>query len=459
MKKASTQYITKIASGIFKTSLLISVFFALDKVLGLIRQILLAKSIGISKIADAFYAANNIPDAITTLVAGGVTLAFIPVLAQSIAQEDTPQTWRLFNTIFNLSLLFMFVCSLMVWLGSDVLVSAPWGVAPGLDKPTQDTTSSLMRLNLIASIFFTASGLIMATLQAHKRFFLTLLAPLIYTLVQILAILFLVPTGGLHIANITLPTAGWGIYGLIYGVILSSVVHLSIQLPGLLKLGWRWQLVIDSKDEKFKTTLSLLGMRLVTMFFIQLIFLTRDNFASRLTTGTVSALNYGWFIMQFPETLIGTAIGTALLPTLAEIIARKDYDEFRILLKKNAKIIISLSIILTLATGIVAPFALKYISLIVHIRLDNPLLLSAILGFMVGLAGQSLMEIIARAYYALGDAKTYLIGTIFRCIIIVVITFILFNKLGILAIALADSIGTTLTAWVLYRQLMSQKLN
>jgi peptidoglycan biosynthesis protein MviN/MurJ (putative lipid II flippase) len=78
---------------------------------------------------------------------------------------------------------------------------------------------------------------------------------------------------------------------------------------------------------------------------------------------------------------------------------------------------------------------------------------------MVGLAGQSLMEIIARAYYALGDAKTYLIGTIFRCIIIVVITFILFNKLGILAIALADSIGTTLTAWVLYRQLMSQKLN
>lgn len=190
MKKASTQYITKIASGIFKTSLLISVFFALDKVLGLIRQILLAKSIGISKIADAFYAANNIPDAITTLVAGGVTLAFIPVLAQSIAQEDTPQTWRLFNTIFNLSLLFMFVCSLMVWLGSDVLVSAPWGVAPGLDKPTQDTTSSLMRLNLIASIFFTASGLIMATLQAHKRFFLTLLAPLIYTLVQILAILF-----------------------------------------------------------------------------------------------------------------------------------------------------------------------------------------------------------------------------------------------------------------------------
>ena len=72
-----------------------------------------------------------------------------------------------------------------------------------------------------------------------------------------------------------------------------------------------------------------MGPRLVSMVFIQLIFLARDNLASRLATGSVTALSYGWWIQQVPETLIGTAIATALLPTLSEHVAGEEQQRSR----------------------------------------------------------------------------------------------------------------------------------
>ncbi len=436
-------YVTRLSTGILRTSLLISAFFAADKVLGFVRQILLIRAFGNSAAADAYYASNNIPDAITSLIAGGVTLAFIPVLAKTIELKNTAKTWRLFNTVFNIGLLFMVATSIIIWFQADLLVRASWGITPGFTPKAQALTADLMRLNLIAGIFFTASGLIMSGLQAHKRFFLTLLAPLLYTIVQIGALLFFVPR--------------WGVHGLVYGIILSGVVHFAVQLPGLIKLGWRWHPVIDLRDPEFRSVFVLLIVRLITMLAIQLMFIARDNFGSRVGSGAVSALGYGWFIMQLPETLIGTAIGTSLLPTLAGLIAEKQFEAFRALIRKSTRIIVLSSVVITLATVAMAPFALRYIPLLIHTKLNIAWIIAALIGFMVGLAGQSLLEVIARAYYALGDANMYLYGTIARLGLLLACTVLLMPRLGILGIALADSIATTLVSGFLYFHLMHRK--
>ncbi len=120
-----------------------------------------------------------------------------------------------------------------------------------------------------------------------------------------------------------------GIYGLVYGVILGAVLHLAIQVPGLIWYKFRWTPAIGMRDPGLMKVLRMLGPRVATMFFLQIFFIARDNLASRLGEGTVTALNYGWFIMQVPETLIGSALAIALLPTLSEIFSSGKGDDSR----------------------------------------------------------------------------------------------------------------------------------
>ena len=98
-------------------------------------------------------------------------------------------------------------------------------------------------------------------------------------------------------------------------------LFLVIQIPGLIKYKFRWTPKINLSHPGVRQVLTVFGPRILTMFFIQLIFIAQDNIASRLIAGSVTALVYGWLFMQVPESLIGTAIGTALLPTISEQIA------------------------------------------------------------------------------------------------------------------------------------------
>src|SRR5204862_3382855 len=126
---------------------------------------------------------------------------------------------------------------------------------------------------------------------------------------------------------------------------IGAVLHLAIQIPALFKYHFRWTPALDLRHTGLLEALKLLAPRLLTMFGIQLIVIARDNLASRLgQAGSVTALTYGWMIMQVPETLIGTAIATAMLPTLAELAARADWAGFRSTIEHALRVLISLTI-------------------------------------------------------------------------------------------------------------------
>jgi putative peptidoglycan lipid II flippase len=242
-----------------------------------------------------------------------------------------------------------------------------------------------MRLNLIATIIFSISGLVMAGLQANQQFLLPALAPVLYNVGQIFGAIFLVPLYGIH--------------GLVYGVIFGAAMHLLVQVPGLFKYQFKWTPALDLRNTGLIEALKLLGPRLLTMFGIQWIVIARDNLASRLDqTGAVTSLAYGWMIMQVPETLLGTAIATAMLPTLAEFAARQEWTSFRVTVERALRVLIALTIPVAavLAAGI------------------NPLV-RAVFGFdsstttlitwttrayLLTLTGYTIQEIAARAFYA-----------------------------------------------------------
>jgi len=431
---------------IARSSLIIAVFFALDKALGFVRQILIARQFSLSYQIDVFNAANNIPDLLSALISGGALgVALIPVLSEYLQKRGRPATWELFSRTLNLAFLITAAISALTIALADPLVRLI--IAPGFPAEQQALTIRVMRLDLLATLIFSISGLAMASLQANQHFLLPAMAPGLYNLGQIFGVAILAPKTGLQFGPLTLPAYNLGIYGLVYGVILGALLHLTIQIPGLIHFGFRWTRSIDLRNPGLRQVLRLLGPRVITMFFLQLFFIIRDNLASRLGEGAVTGLNYGWFIQQAPETLIGTALAIALLPTLSEIFARGDKLLFGQTINRAIRVLLALTIpaatLLAIGLEPVIPAIFGFDAQ------GSELVLWVTRAYLLGLMGHSLLETAARSFYAQQDARTPLYLAALNAGVYLVAAVSLGHWLGVPGIALANTVAFTTEALLL----------
>jgi putative peptidoglycan lipid II flippase len=415
-------------SFLARTSLLIASFFLIDKVLAFVRVGIISRQFADEvHLLDTFNAANNLPDVLFALISGGaLAMAFIPLMSEYLTTRSRAAAWDLFSRVANLAFLVTGSIALVVAIFAEPIVNAEIGIAPGFGADQRQLLADLMRLNLIGTIIFSISGLVMASLQANQHFMLPALAPAMYNIGQIFGALFLVPR--------------YGIRGLVYGVILGAALHLLVQIPALFRYEFKWTPVFDLRHSGLLEALKLLAPRLLTMFGIQLIVIARDNLASRLDqVGAVTSLTYGWMIMQVPETLLGTAIATAMLPTLSELAARADWSGFHSAIEKALRVLIALTIPVgaVMAAGI------------------NPLV-RAVFGFDPGtstlitwttraylltLTGFAIQEIAARSFYARKEPLFPLYAVILRLALFIVIGILgltFFRQIGAPIIAFAE---------------------
>jgi putative peptidoglycan lipid II flippase len=436
-----------------RSTIIIAIFFGLDKVLGLGRQILVAREFGLTYQIDVFNAANNIPDLLSALISGGALgVALIPVLSEYLEKKGRPALWDVFSRVLNLAFLATAAIAVLIALFAVPLVR--YVIAPGFPPAEQELTVNLMRLDLLAILIFSISGLVMAGLQANQHFLFPAMAPLFYNLGQIFGILILAPAEGFSIGPITLPAFGLGIQGLVFGVILGALLHLGIQVPGLILYKFQWTPKIDLRNPGVRQVLALLGPRLLTMLFIQWYFVFRDNLASQMGEGSVTALNYGWFIMQVPETLFGTAIAIVLLPTLSEFFARGDQVGFR------DTVNLSLRVMLALTVPSAALLAVAVRSLIGVLGFDSEgsdMVVWATRIYLAGLVGHALLEVASRSFYGQQDARTPLYAAAINAVVFSILAIALSRWLGFLGIALANTISFTgealLLLWLLNRRM------
>ncbi len=435
-------------SRVTRNTLLVGGFFALDKVVAFIRQVMIARQFGLSEALDAFNVANNIPDLLFALISGGaLAMAFIPVLTETLTQHGERQTWQLFSRIANLAFLVTGILGVLVGTFAHPLVTWELGVAPGFEAEQQHLVVTLMRLNLIATVIFSLSGLVMAALQAHQHFLLPAMAPVFYNFGQIFGAVVLAPERGLTLGKMTLPALGLGVHGLVYGVILGALLHLGIQVPGLIRYKFRWQAGLGLQSPDVRKVLRLMGPRLLTVLCVQLIFIVRDNLASRLATGAVSALTYGWMIFQVPETLIGTALGTALLPTLSEQMARDQSEHFRDSIQRAVRVLVALTIPLTFILGLgMRPLLEMVFGFGVE---GTDLLWRVSQAYLLGLLGQCVVEIMVRAFYARQNAWVPLAGAGITLGIYILAGRQFYRWLGAPGISLADALAFSIEALIL----------
>lgn len=432
-------------SKITRFALLLTFFFGIDKVVAFIRQVIIARQFGLSKELDAFNVANNVPDLLYAMISGGaLAIAFIPVLTATLTKENREKAWELFSHVMNLFFLITGGFSVIVFLVSGWIVQHEFGIAPGFGLEQQQTVVSLMRWNLVATLIFSISGLVMAGLQANQHFLLPAMAPLFYNLGQIFGAVVLAPQRGYQLAGITLPAFGLGVHGLVYGVILGAFMHLLIQAPGLFMYKFRWSPGLGLRTEGVRQVLRLMGPRVLTVLFVQIIFLVRDNLASRLAEGSVTALSYGWMLQQVPETLIGTAIGTAMLPSISALAARLELVTFQNTLEKAARVLTGLT--LPIAAVLAAGLGPVLAALFDFGAQGTQVLLWTTRAFLAGLTGHCLMEIAARGFYARQDARTPLIASGLNLILYLILSIALYRPLGPAGLGLADTLCWTAQA-------------
>ena len=404
--------------------------------MGLGREVLIARAFGTSGVLDAYYAAFNFPDLLFALIPGGALASvFIPVLSTYLSRETSDEGWKFASIVVNDVFISVAVLSLLGAVFAQPLVA--FVIAPGFDPARQALTADLMRIVFISTIIFSISGVVISILHAHQHFLLPALAPALYNLGIIAGAFWLAPI--------------FGIYGLAYGVLAGSVLHLGIQIPGLFKFRARYFPAMGVSHSGLHELLRLFGPRVITLGVVRVNFLILTNLASRLGEGSIAALNYAYLLMQFPQSLIGTAIALAVFPTLARLAAQGESAQLRGLFYR------SFVVILVLATGaavVVAFFARPIVQIVLQRGAFDAASADAVAFalqfYALAIVGESALEICARIFYAQHDAKTPMFAALSAMLVNLVLSLTLVQPLGIGGLVLARAAGLTWEAGILF---------
>ncbi len=432
-------------SHLTRTSILLAFFFTFDKALAFIKSMLFNRIVGLEGMG-IFGASNNIPDYLSALLSGGALgIVLIPILREYLDHDNRSAAWDLFARVVNLAFIVTAAVSVVIIIFAEPVVR--YVIVPHFTPEKQALTASLMRIDLIAILLFSISGLVMAGLQANKHFLLPALAPVFYNLGQIFGVTILTPASGLHLGPVTLPAFGLGLYGMVYGVIIGAVLHLAIQVPGLIKYGFRWRPVIGLKNPGVIRVLILLWPRVLTMGCIQAYYLLRDNIASKFGAEGVGALNLGWTIQQVPETVIGTAIAIALLPTLAGFVNTGQVDVFRDTVNRALRVMMALCLpaaallAVTVRPLIAAFFGFEpaHVDLVTYCTW----------AFLIGLLGDAWLEVAVRSFYANQNTRTPLVAASIQASVFGALAWLFSRWIGLPGIPLAAAVTFTTQAVVL----------
>ncbi len=411
---------------ILVSALIVGAGFLVSKITGILDDLILARTIGPGPELDAYYAAFGLPDLLFTLIAGGaLAAAFIPVFTGFLTREDRSGAWKLFSAVTNTA----FIAAA---IGSGFLVIfAPWIVAEtvgrGFAPPYQRLCADLMRVISIGTIIFAISGVVMSALQANQHFLLPALAPIMYNLGILSGVIFLSPK--------------IGVWGPAIGVVVGALLHLLIQVPGLIKYKAQWTPRLGWRDADLRRVIRLMIPRIIGLGTVQLASVIAISLASTLAAGSVTALNYGWRVMQLPETLIATAIATAAFPTLSEFAARGQILQLRRTLRNTLLLILALTVPATIGMIILAQWMVR---VLYGTAPEATLLITwAVQGYTLGLVAQSALEVAARTFYAQQDTWTPLYVAVGAMFIAIAASFALRDVLGVGGLALANAIGVS----------------
>ena len=366
-----------------------------SRVLGFVRDFVIARTFGAGLLTDAFFVAFRLPNLLRRLFAeGAFSQAFVPLLAEYRNRRGEVETKTLVDRVATVLFLAVLATALAGIVGAPLLiyVTAP-GFAPDADKFA--LTVAMTRVTFPYILFMALVALAAGILNTWSRFALPAFTPVMLNLSFI------------GMALLAAPYFDPPVMALAWAVFLGGMLQLAIQLPALKKIGMlpRWDFAPG--DPGVRRVLKLMGPAVLGVSVSQISLVINTIFASFLPSGSVSWLYYADRMMEFPSGLLGAALGTILLPSLSRAHARGLGAEFSALLDWGLRLTLLLTLPAALALAILAVPLLS--TLFQHGAFTAEDVLqtrTALVAYSVGLAGLILVKVLAPGFYARQDIKT-----------------------------------------------------
>ncbi|CAN5525238.1 murein biosynthesis integral membrane protein MurJ [soil metagenome] len=413
---------------------IVSLLAIASRLIGLLREVIIARQFGTSGDYDAYLSAFRIPDLLFLLImTGSFGSAFIPVF-RGLLDRDEDAAWNLASAVITWTAIISVVTGIVVFIFANPIVEHL--VAPGLSNDEQAVATKVMRILLLSPIFLGMGIAAKGILETHNRFTLPAIAPLLYNVGIIFGAVVLAPDRG--------------VTGLAIGVIIGAVLHVAIQVGDLIKVGIKFRPTL-AKVEGLRDVAIGLGPRIVGQAAFQLNFIVVTSLATREGPGTVSAISYAFTIMMLPNAMIGGAFATVLFPTMAAQFERGDIEGFKHSMMSGIKPLLFFA--LPASVGLYV-FRVP----IIHALLQSgafssdstDLVAEPLAFFALALVFYSLVEILARTFYAMRNVIVPVGAGIFITVINITLGVILAPRLGFSALAMSLSISTAIEALILF---------
>jgi putative peptidoglycan lipid II flippase len=413
-----------------------------SRILGFVRDFVIAHAFGAGLVTDAFVVAFRLPNLLRRLFAeGAFSQAFVPLLGEYRNRRGNDETKRLvdrtatalFLTVLAVSVLGIVCTPLLIYL------SAP-GFSADADKFA--LTVELTRITFPYILFMALVALSAGILNTWGRFAVPAFTPVMLNLAMIGGALFLAPWFARPIE------------ALAWSVFIGGALQLAIQLPALKKIGMLPRFDLALKDEGVQRILKLMGPAVLGVSVAQISLLINTIFASFLPSGSVSWLYYADRLMEFPAGLLGAALGTILLPSLTRSHATDNPGEFSALLDWGLRVTLLLTMPAALALAILAvPLIATLFQHGAFTAEDVMQTRSALLAYSIGLVGLILVKILAPGFYARQNIRTPVKIALITLATTLFLNLVFFDWLHHAGLALSIGLASCLNAALLLRGL------
>ncbi|MBI4035586.1 murein biosynthesis integral membrane protein MurJ [Candidatus Daviesbacteria bacterium] len=419
------------AAGVIMATLMLS------KILGLVRDRLLAHVFTPDKI-DIFWAAFRLPDLIfQIIILGALSVAFIPVFTEHLENKGKEDAFEMARAVLNVFLSLFIVITVLIYIFAQPIISN--FIAPGFTQDKQLQVVELSRVILFGQVILVLGSFFIGISQSFQRFLIPSLAPVFYNLGIIL--------------GIALLSKYFGIMGAAYGVVIGAFLHAAIQFPLVRSLEFKFKFPPKFFHPGVKEITKLMGIRTFGLAAEQINETVGLALATLASVGSVTYLTFAAHLQVVPIGLFGATLAQAALPVLSSERARGKIEEFKVTILTTLHQILFLTLP---AAAILIVIRIPVVRLVFgasQFNWEATVLTGATLAFLsIGLAAQAISLLLVRGFYALKDTKTPVIVsiTVVSLNIILSVYFILFLKLEVWSIGLASSAAAIVSAVLLF---------
>ena len=430
------------APNLSRSAGVIGVATMTSRILGLVRDQVMAYLFGAGGQMDAYIVAFRIPNVVRDLFAeGAMSAAFVPAFSRRIAQEGRASAWRLGNLMVTALILVTGAIALAGMIAAEPITTAFAGSfreVPGKLELTVELTRVMFPFLTMVAV----AAAFMGMLNALHRFFIPALSPAMFNVGSIVCTVGLVPVMPL----VGLPP----IMAPAIGVLVGGIGQVLAQWPLLRREGFRFAPRVDFRDPGLREVLTLMGPGVVGLAAVQVNILVNTILASRLGDGPASWLNYAFRLMYMPIGLFGVSIATAALPALSQMAAREDRTEMRRTVSHGLSLMMMLNVPATVGLVVLAAPIVALIFEHGHFSAADTAATAGALAFYApGLIGYSAVKIAVPSFYALRDSRTPVMVSIATVLLNVVLNVTLASVMGFRGLALGTAIAAMFNATTL----------